>query len=420
LALANLTVAKEAGAVTVKGVGNREVHAKVLPTPFVSSFVGRARQGSLHDQDPARRACAWATWAVDSIEEFKGFSDRHYVGLVLPGRFHDMNKNAVQIRPHIEIPRRVLETPDPEFPDRLAAAGNALEFPWWVISEVTALRRAVFNTPPGSIADLLNAINSHRGSLLTAVEEVNATLGRSWSLVEERLVSSPASLLPFAVGDFATSDIEEFFPPARSLNMRIVYDRQLLEQNNEWSTRRVGVWQIVVDSPTQCALGVLTPRLTRNSLFVDPQFLPQYEATASLLVRALVLRRLLKGILDTTPSSVLSPDPLHQSTGGPYLRAVPARPGAKLPEASIEAAVHFLQHYPDGENAWAALTRWAGEAYLLTVSHDGFLASHRNALRYVRRAETPEREDINVLLPLAWADGSKVVRVTFSRPVPSE
>jgi hypothetical protein len=33
----------------------------------------------------------------------------------------------------------------------------------------------------------------------------------------------------------------------------------------------------------------------------------------------------------------------------------------------------------------------------------------------MRRAEEPERDDINVLLPLAWDEKSRVVRVTFSR-----
>jgi hypothetical protein len=50
------------------------------------------------------------------------------------------------------------------------------------------------------------------------------------------------------------------------------------------------------------------------------------------------------------------------------------------------------------------------------VAKEGFLAAHRNALRFMRRAETPERDDVNVLLPLAWDDRSRVVRVTFSRP----
>ena len=395
-------------------VNDRELKARILPTPFVSSFVGRAREGQLHDADPSRRAAAWARWAIDALEEFKGLSAREYVGLVLPGRFHDMGRSAMTVRPHLEIPRRVLERPDPEFPDRLAHAGNALEFPWWVMSEVTAVRRAVFNGPRGSVLPLVEAINAHRGALCAAVEEMNVVAGRNWSLVEEKLVADPSALLPYAVEDFTTEEIASFFPPASRLGVTVVYDAQLRASNAEWAVRRLGVWQLTVGE--SAVLGVVTPRLTRNSLFVDQQFLPALEAPAALLVRGLLLRRLLTGLLEVVPPSSLVPDPSAPGPGGPHLRAVVARPGAKIPEASIEAAVHFLQTYPDAEQAWAALQRWAGDTYLLTVAKDGYVASHRNALRFMRRAETPEREDINLLLPLAWDDKSRVVRVTFSRP----
>jgi len=407
--------------VTVPAVSGRELQARVLPTPLISSFVGRAREGSRHDNDPGRRAAAWARWAIDSLEEFKGLSERAYIGLVLPGRFHDLGRNAVTVRPHLEIPRRLLQRADAEFPDRLAQAGNALEFPWWVLPEVTALRRAIFNTPTGAITPLLEALDAHRAALVTAVEEMTAHVGLSWSTVEEKLVATPASLLEVVVGDFTVDEIVRFFPPAEGLAMHITFDRQLRESSKDWAVRRLGVWQIRIgeggeDQGAAAALGVITPRLTRNSLFVDPQFLPAGEATAALLVRGLLLRRLLASVLAAGQGAPLTPDPGVPGPGGPHLRAVVARPGAKLPEASIEAAVHFLQTHPDAEQAWAALQRWAGETYLLTVAKEGFLASHRNALRFLRRAETPEREDVNILLPLAWDDRSRVVRVTFTRP----
>lgn len=380
--------------------------------------MGRAREGSRHDADPARRAAAWARWAIDALEEFKGLSDREYVGLVLPGRFHDMGRNAVPVRPHLEIPRRVLQHADAEFPDRLANCGNALEFPWWVLSEVTALRRAVFNTSTAQVGPLLEAIYAHRTALLAAVDDMSAALGQGWQTVEEKLVAAPSSLLDVVTGDFGVEEVSLFFPPAERLGIRVTFDAQLRETSKEWAVRRLGVWQVRSGhGDTEALLGVVTPRLTRNSLFVDPLFLPASEAPASLLVRGLLLRRVLRVVLAEATSTRLIPDPSVPGTGGPYLRAVVARPGSKLPEASIEAAVHFLQTFPDAENGWSALQRWAGDTYLLTVAREGFLAAHRNALRYLRRAETPERDDVNVLLPLAWDDKSRVVRVTFSRPV---
>lgn len=410
----NWPVAASACPVTVVGVATRDIQARIIPTPFVSSFIGQAREGNLHDHDPQRRAAAWARWAIDALEEFKGLSDREYVGLVLPGRFHDMGRSSVPVRPHLEIPTRVLERPDPEFPQRLAQAGNALCFPWWVVSEVTAVRRVVFNGQRASLMPLLEAINAHHAALVSSVESLNVSAGHGWAVVEEKLVADPSTLLPYAVEDFSVEDVASFFPPAADLNLKVVYDPHLRSSNGDWAVRRLGAWRLVAGDSV--SLGVVTPRLTRNSLFGDSQFLPASEAPASLLVRGLVLRRLLTGLMAGSVPPSLVPDPAAPGPGGPYLRAVVARPGAKLPEASMEAAVHFLQTFPDAEQAWSALQRWAGETYLLTISHEGYLAAHRNAIRYMRRAETPERDDVNLLLPLAWDDKSRVVRVTFSKP----
>lgn len=398
-------------------MGQRETAAKLLPTPFVSSFVGSAREGSMHDSDPAKRAGAWATWLINSLEEFKGLSDREYVGIVLPGRFHDINKNSIPVRPHLEIPERVLRTPDPDFPSKIAQAGNSLEFPWWILSEVTAVRRAIFSGPKGDINPLLRILNSHRKSLITSLVETNTTVGRLWHLVEEKLVTSPKELLSYASSNFTSSEVAKFVPAAKDLNVSIVYDEVLAKTNAEWAVRRIGVWQIKAEtSAGPLALGVVTPRLTRNSLFVDPLFLPAAESSAALLVRCLLLQRILTGFLKGVSFPVLKPDPVEPGVGGPYIRAVIAKPGAKLPEASIEAAVRFMQTYPDGEQAWQALNKWAGVSYLLTVSHDGYISAHTNAQRHLRRAEEPTRADINIVMPLAWDSKSRVVRITFVRP----
>jgi hypothetical protein len=398
-------------------VSDRSIQARLLPTPFVASFIGRARDGDRHDPDPARRASAWARWAVDALEEFRGLSDRSYYGMVLPGRFHDPRGTGPQVRPHLEIPRRVLDVADPEFPDRLAQAGNGLEFPWWLVPEVTAVRRSIFNTPHGAIAELVDAVNAHRTALTATLTQLSGSCAAAWSHIEGMIVTDPAAVLPYAVGEFTTVEITEFFPPAANLNLEVRYDQQLRETSAQWAARRLGVWQLTGDgSDGPFSLGVVTPRLTANSLFRDPLFNPTAEAPAAALVRALLLRRVLRDFLAAEIPDALEPDPAPPGPGGPYLRAVVARPGAKLPEASVDAAVHFLQTYPDAEQAWAAMQRWAGDGYLLTVSAEGFAAAHRNALRYLRRAEPPERDDINVVLPLAWDEKSRVVRVSFTRP----
>lgn len=395
----------------------RKTVAKLLPTPFVSSFIGSAREGSLHDPNPDGRAAAWATWVLGALEEFKGLSDREYFGIVLPGRFHDVSKNSVPVRPHLEIPEKVLSSKDPNFPARLAQAGNALEFPWWLLSEVTAVRRAVFSGPRGDIGPLLKVLNAHQQTMIGTLSELNSSIGKLWHLVEEKLVTTPKDLLRYASAPFTKEEVAAFMPAAREINLSVVYEETLAKTNAEWAVRRIGVWQMRADTPKgSMSLGVVTPRLTRNSLFADPLFAPAAEAPAALLVRCLLLRRLLTGFLKEVQHDVLSPDPVEPGEGGPYLRAVIAKPGAKLPEASVESAVRFLQAYPDGEKAWKALNAWAGVEHLLTVSYDAFITAHTNSLRYIRRAETPMRNDINVVLPLAWDSKSRVVRLTFVRP----
>lgn len=398
-------------------VSDRGIQARLLPTPFVASFIGRSRDGDRHDHDPARRASAWARWAVDALEEFRGLSDRSYYGMVLPGRFHDPRGTGPQVRPHLEIPRRTIDVADPEFPDRLAQAGNGLEFPWWLVPEVKAVRRSIFNTPHGAVAELVDAVNAHRSALTATLTRLSDSCASSWAHIERAIVTDAEMVIPYAVGDFTTAEITEFFPPAASLDLVVRYDAHLRESSGQWAARRLGVWQLTgVASDGPFALGVVTPRLTANSLFRDPLFSASAEAPAAALVRSLLLRRVLRDFLATEVPAALQPDPFPPGPGGPHLRAVVARPGAKLPEASVDAAVHFLQTYPDADQAWMAMQRWAGDGYLLTVSAEGFAAAHRNALRYLRRAEPPERDDINVVLPLAWDEKSRVVRVSFTRP----
>jgi len=199
--------------------------------------------------------------------------------------------------------------------------------------------------------------------------------------------------------------------------MWVSYDVRLREKNGVWASRRVGVWQIhgVGSEGERFSFGVLTPRLTANSLFSDRLFDITVESPAALLVRGLLLKRLLDRHLGGAQTTI-EPASSDATTVSSYLRAIPARPGARLPEASAAAAVHFLQTYPDSEAAFNALQAWAHRSgAVITVLKDGFIASHRRAYRFLRRAEELERDDIDVLLPLAWDSHNRVVRLTFVR-----
>lgn len=393
---------------------DRDVRARLVRSPLVMSFLDQARPGDVFDADPVRRRAAWANWCIDAMVEVSN-GERTYPAITLPGSFYDPNNQSPRIVPHLEVPRRRLGRADHEFPSRLAQMGNGLCFPYWMYSEVTAVRRALLNTEPGPVEALTSFLDGRRSDLVTGLELANRAAQQRWSVVSGLILSSPDGLSGDATGEFSTEEVAGYLPAARSLGLRVVYDAQLAERNGSWSSRRVGVWQVHgTTDGTPFSLGVVTPRLTVNSLFNDELFAPAKEATAALLVRALLLRRLTRVHLSTSNSFTVG-DPRRPGPGA-HLRGVPARPGQKLPEASVAAAVHFLEHHSEPSSAWEALEQWADKGYVLTVTVDGFTAAHRRAARAVRRMEEPDRADIDCLLPLAWdtREGrSQVVRVTF-------
>lgn len=391
------------------------MRTRVLPTPLFSSFIGQARPGALDDRDPTKRAGAWAQWAVANVTEVVGAANRSYYALQLPGRFYDPKGTGPHILPHLEIPERAMATADVDFPNRLSHMGNGLLFPWWVSSEVTAARRALFNTSHGSPDQAFRLLDAHRASICQAVDTLNTFASARWDTVQRLLASSGDGLRDDATGDFSVDEVGAFFPYGQSLHLSVSYDVRLREKNGAWASRRVGVWQIHGLEPDgeRFSYGVLTPRLTANSLFSDSLFTSTFEATSALLVRGLVLKRICEqhlggGTLTVGPATVAAAAPSS------FLRAVPARVGAKLPEASVAAAIHFLQTYPGADDAFDALETWARRSNaVLTVYRDGYRAAHQRAQRFLRRAEELERDDVDIILPLAWDDKDRVVRLTF-------
>lgn len=394
--------------------------ASLAATPFVASWIGRAHPGDLRDPDPTRRTAAWAHWFLTSLRPMTGVSNRPYTAVMLPGQFYDPRGTGPQVPPHLEVPSHVLDRPSAHFPDRLAQVGNGLLFSWWLVPEVMAAKRALFATSRGDIGPLTDLLTERRVSLHTTFVSVEETARTHWPAIEELLATHPDELADAATGDFPIDQVADYWPPAHELNLRVEFDQRLRESRGR-TARRVGVWRLRAgDSDPETDLGVITPRLTRSSLFADPLFRPAGESSAALLVRALVLRRLIAQVDATAATGQVGPHRPHARSLG-SLRAVPARVGEKIPEASPRAAVRFILAHSDPDEAWAALTAWAqtrgnaaapGQA-ALTITAESFHGAHRTALHAVRRAEEPARDDINTILPLAWDVGNKVVRLTY-------
>lgn len=392
--------------------------AEVMSSPFVRSWVARARPGDQVDPDQSRRVAAWAHWALTALTPMTGYMERSYVAFVLPGVFYDPKGTGPKVRPHLEVPAWRWGHPDPLFPDRLAAAGNALMFKWWVMPEVSAVRRSLLQTSRGDAAPLLETLTTRTPGLVSTLEGLTTAAAPVWHRLQEQLVTDPRTVSAAVISGFTPAEVVDFFPAAEPFHLRIVFDEKLADGSQMTAARRIGVWTLRSEPPGEppVKLAAVTPRLTASGVFTDPMFRPAGDGAASVLVRSLLLRRLLQ------LHSAQVPDPVAKQRP-PRLRVIPARQGEKVPEASVTAAVKFLQRYPNAADAWNVLSRWAqtrdqdgAPRAVLTVTAEGFAAAHRAAHRAVRRAESPDRDDINVVLPLAWERGQRVVRLTFSAP----
>lgn len=391
----------------------------LLATPFVSSWFGTARkETSRFSSNFELRTQAWAQWALESIVEMVGARDRAYPAIVLEGKFHDPKGTGPLVTPHLEIPTWVLEKPEPHFPAKLAAAGSGLAFPWWLIPEVTAVKRSIFSGGWGDPSFLLEALGRRRSQLAAHVDALADMCAPTWGQVEELLMNTADGLSKTVTSGFSTEEISTLLPEAKEMSLEVQYDERLAEKSQQWASRRVGVWTLRgSEGKRNYSVPAVTPRLTANSQFNDPLFHVKREAPAALLVRALLLRRLASQHLGLNPDSAEVAEVAAPARNtGTHLRALSARVGSKLPEASPESAVGFLTTYPLGVDAWAVLTEFAERAETaLTVDKTGFLASHKRASGFVRRLADPDRDDINVLLPLGWDKHERVVRITFAK-----
>lgn len=391
----------------------------LLARPFFPSWMALAKQGldRFSSDFPAREA-AWAQWCLEQAVMMTGANERRYPAVVLDGRFHDPRGTAPQIRPHMEIPERVTLKADEQFPSRLALFGNGLAFPWWLYPEVTAVKRALFSGSGTDISTAKKVLTSESATILAHAVAILRLVSPRWKEINELLIANDQDLLACTTESFFKTEISAILPAAADLDLRVDFDQRLLEKSGEHTVRRVGVWRISgYSDDDEFSFGVCTPRLTANSQFSDPMFEPSVESPASLLVRSLVLYRIAARILglEAQSAQVLLPKkPID--TGGAHLKAVPAKVGARLPEASPAAAIHFISVFSRVDDAWAELRGWADRTgTVLTVSEEGFHSAFKRAARFVARAEEPLREDIDVLLPIGWDKESRVVRILFAR-----
>ena len=189
---------------------------------------------------------------------------------------------------------------------------------------------------------------------LTSLLSLNEAVRGHWDVIEALALGCDEGLADAVASGFATSEIEEYFPAAKGLELSVTYDAKLAERSEAKVSRRVGVWQVAGRNSdgARFSLGVVSPRLTASSTLRDPLFDPASEGLAAVLVRGLLLTRLARLFLGAEGLGPVAEVRGPAKKPRPFLRTIVGRPKQNLAEASLGAAVHFLQTFPEAEDAW--------------------------------------------------------------------
>jgi hypothetical protein len=368
--------------------------ADLLATPFVASFIGRARPGDPARTTPGTRTGVWTHWAVTALTTTAGARRDPTAVLVLPGS----TPGATRSPAVLPIPAHRLHRPDPHFADRIAQAGNTLLTARWIHPEISACIRAILHVTGDSSA-LTGLLDRHHQQLADTV----TTLTRLAAALDTGGQEPPTA-------DFTAADVTAYFPAVTGLH--ITHDLALRALSGGNSAHRAGVWQLHTIGPDgrPCTLGTVTPRPARITASGDAAT----DSPAALLVRGLQLTRLLT---HTGRPTMITVPTIPARTAGPALRLIPARHGQRTPAAAPAAATLFIATHPDPATAWTHLTAWAATSgAILTVTEAGFTAAHARARSAADAGQPPARPDVDILLPTVWDRHNRVARATFARP----
>jgi len=384
-----------------------KIQVDLISTTFVNSFIGMCISGDINAASHKERAQALGSWCVQSLGYFTGVQERGYVAIKLPGEFYDPKGIGGNLKPHLELSEKLLNSSDPQFPDRLAILGNGIGFKWWVLPEIYAIKRVLLKDGYGDVRVFALSLDKHREELLNALNEQSSRMQSAWGKVSEEIVTNPEGFGDYLYAPFSANEINYYFPSVISKTLSISLDEKLRDADRSRTARRVGVWLV---KGKDFAVGCITPRLTYSSNFVDEVFKPEGESSLALLIRGLIMNRLSQRYLGDSNVSVVVKSPLNT-----HLKKLPAKIGQKIPESSVTSGVRFVTDFPDPLTAWSKLSTWCGEELIITVSYESFANSHSKILNMISKIEEVEQDDINNVLPLVWSGTGKIIRVTYSR-----
>jgi len=397
-------------------MSNVDVIKKLSKTKIFASLLTSAIEGDLFAGDNKSRSNAWGYWVISQLREFTGNENRDYFGILLPGKFYSPGQAKESMTPHIELSTTFLETPNPKISTIIANAGNAVLTNAWVYPEIKSFKKALTSSSLVSESEVYEKLYTYRKSLVRELESINHILESDWDEFERLIISSPEKLLHLLSEGFNTKEVNTLLRNLDFNSISINFEDSLIKSSGENSIKRLGIWNVnfVDGKGIPQTTYAITPRLTRNSLFKDSLFLPEKEGILALLIRVLLMRRIYATINQSSLTRTLTKDFVSNKTPA-YYKAIVPKVGEKLPEASTDAAILLLQSFHNSNLAWDAMLSWSEGKYILTITESQFKESFEKAKQLLKRAEKPDRQLIDNLLPLCWDSKSRVVRVTFSR-----
>ncbi len=388
-------------------MNDREILAKVISTPFFSSFIGKCVEGDIYAREHAIRSQAVGYWMLNSLTRFTGQDSREYIGIQLPGEFYDPLGFGKALKPHIEIPESILKKSDANFLDKLTLLGSGLHFKWWILPEVLSIRRALFRESSGTVLDFIKAVEPSRDDLVNTIRSQQDKLRDNWGYIAEEIAIKSKDFALEVFGVINSNEISTYLPIDISQNLKIRLEKKVDGEDITKTARRVNAW-VIEGASFKCA--AITPRLTYGSIFKDEVFSLEKESIAALLVRGLVINRVSKRFNLGEEKVLIQPTALST-----HLRAIPAKIGQKIPEASFTSAIRFVTDYQEPAIAWSRLEEWARESYILTISKEVFYKSFLEIAKRIDKMEELDQDDVNNVLPLAWSKSGKITRVSYSR-----
>lgn len=385
----------------------------ILNSPLGPEVLKLANGGdkSLYGEE---RLGSWASFILANTRNYSGIDNRVYPALELPGSFYFKESGFDKIvKPHIELSKIIKNFSARAFVQVFSNMGNALLTPSWLINETKAVRKEINSSKIPNTDILVELIRERRKSLLKFYMDNSVNVKANFNTLNSILYDNPQNASNVFCGDATPQELAKFIPSAPALSLNVKFSDSMKEKFPTNTVFRLGVWRVSFrfeGEPFQYP--VVTPRLTKNSLFIDPLYDISNEPDPALLIRCLILDRALK-VLDISTDSEVTKD--FSKNESFYLRSIPCRENQKKPTPSDSALTSFLNNSETAEQAWTEIQNFISGKFQIAVSFGEFEDAYKATKIEIARLGDIKESWKDILLPLLWSkDG--ISRLTYVKP----